>query len=92
MPTYLLESYGADRADTLADARRRALRTAELGVDVRYLRTTFLPGEQTLLHAFEAVSPDALRQAVRRAELRYERIVEAVEAPPEPASGDAWTR
>jgi hypothetical protein len=92
MPTYLLESYGPDRDDTLADARRRATRTAEGGVDVRYLHTTFLPGEQTLLHVFEAASLDALDQAAGRAGLSYERIVEAVEAPPEPVLGDTWTR
>jgi pyrrolidone-carboxylate peptidase len=88
MPTYLLESYGADRDDTLPDARRRAMRTAESGVDVRYLRTTFLRGEQTLLHAFQAASPEALDQAARRAELSYERIIEALEDSPEPATGD----
>jgi hypothetical protein len=92
MPTYLLESYGPDRDDTLADARQRALRTAEFGVDVRYLRTTYLPGEPTLLHVLEAASPDALHQAARRAELSYERIVVAIEAPPVPAIGDTWTR
>jgi hypothetical protein len=91
MPTYLLESYGPDCDDTLPDARQRAIRAAECGVDVRYLRTTYLPGEQTLLHAFEAASPDALSQAARRAELSYERIVEAIEAPPEPATSDTWT-
>jgi hypothetical protein len=59
---------------------------------VRYLHTTFLPGEQTLLHVFEAASPDVLHRAAGRAELSYERIVEAVEAPSEPAIGDTWTR
>jgi len=82
VPTYLLESYAADR-DVLRDARERASRAAESGVDVRYLRTTFLPEEQTLLHVFEAASPDALHQAARLAELSYDRIVEAVEGSPE---------
>jgi hypothetical protein len=79
VPTYLLESYSADRAGALADARARAVRAAELGRGVRYLRTTFLPGDEMLLHAFEAPSPRALRRAAAQAALAYERIVEAVE-------------
>lgn len=79
MPTYLVESYGASRGDALADARARALRAGELGSGVRYVRTTFVPGDETLLHVFEATSPEALAAAARTAALAYERIVEAVE-------------
>jgi hypothetical protein len=78
-----LESYAAGGDDVLAGARERALRAAESGVGVRYLRTTFLPEEQTLLHVFEAASPDALQQAARLADLSYDRIVEAVEGSPD---------
>jgi hypothetical protein len=64
----------------LAPGSIRGLRlAAELGSGVRYVRTTFLPGDETLLHLFEATSPEALRDAARDAALRYERIVEAVE-------------
>jgi hypothetical protein len=77
MPSYLVESYAASGA---ADAQRdRARLAAKLGTDVRHLRTTFLPGDETLLHVFEAASPEALREAAQAAELPYERIVEAVE-------------
>jgi hypothetical protein len=79
MPTYLLETYGADGHDALADAREHALKAALLGTDVRYLRTTYLPADETLLHFFEATSHEALRDAARLAALAYERIVEAVE-------------
>ena len=57
---------------------------AELGTGVRYVRTIHLPGDETLMHVFEAVSPEALREAVRVAALPYERIVDAVEGPAEP--------
>jgi hypothetical protein len=50
-----------------------------VGTVVRYVRTTFLPGDETVLHLFEARSSDALRNAARNAALPYERIVEAVE-------------
>ena len=75
-----MESYAAVSA---VDAQReRARLAAELGTDVRHLRTTFLPGDETILHVFEAESPEALREAARAAE-PYDRIVEAVEGSPE---------
>jgi len=79
MPTFLVESYGANRGAALAEARESALRAAELGIDVHYVRTTFLPEDETLLHVFEAPSAEALRYAGRLAALAFERIVEAVE-------------
>jgi DNA-binding NarL/FixJ family response regulator len=83
MPSYLVESYAPGRA--AAEQRERAKRAAELGTGVRYLRTTFLPGDETVLHAFEASSPEALREAAHAAELAFERIVESVEGSSESA-------
>jgi hypothetical protein len=79
MPSYVVESYAADSPAALGEARARAQLTAELGKGVRYVRTTFLPGDETLLHLFEAPSAEALGQAGELAELSYERIVEAIE-------------
>jgi hypothetical protein len=79
MPSYLVESYIADSATAVADARDRARRTAQLGAGVRWVRTTFVPGDETVLHLFEAPSAAELGAAGRRAELSFERIVEAVE-------------
>jgi Protein of unknown function (DUF4242) len=79
MPSYLVESYAARSPGAVEKARERARRTAELGADVRYLRTTFLPDDEVILHLFEAPSAAALDEAGRRAALPFERIVEAVE-------------
>jgi hypothetical protein len=79
MPSYLVEAYAADSPTTLTEARECARRTAELGTGVTYLRTTFVPGDETILHFFEAPSPEALGEAGRLASLAFERIVEAVE-------------
>jgi hypothetical protein len=79
MPSYVVESYAADSAAAVEDARARARRTAELGTDVRYVRTTFLPADQTLLHVFEAPSAEELDRAGTLAALAFERIVVAVE-------------
>jgi hypothetical protein len=78
MPSYLVESY-ATKSGVESD-RERARLTAELGTGVRYVRTTFLPADETILHLFEATSAEVLRRAARRAALQCDRIVEAIEA------------
>jgi uncharacterized protein DUF4242 len=77
MRSYLVESYAADAL--VDDQRERARLAAEVGTGVRYVRTTFLPRDETVLHVFEAASPEALLEAARDAALTYDRIVEAVE-------------
>jgi hypothetical protein len=88
MPSYLVESYAAASPSAVEDARVRARRTAELGVGVKYLRTTFLPEDETILHLFEAPSAATLGEAVKRAALPFERIVEAVEGAAESPKGE----
>jgi hypothetical protein len=73
MPTYLVEAYAADAPAALDEARARAQLTAELGTGVRYLRTTFLPGDETLLHLFEAPSAEALDPSVDASKRLEER-------------------
>jgi hypothetical protein len=75
--SYVVESYAAGAG--VDDQRRRARQAAEVGIGVRYIRTMFLPGDETLLHVFEAASPEALLEAARGAALSYDRIIEAVE-------------
>jgi hypothetical protein len=86
MRSYLMESYAA--SSIVEEQRARARRIAEVGTGVRYVRTTFLPGDETLLHLFEATSPEVLRDAARDAALQYERIVEAVERSAEAPEGE----
>jgi hypothetical protein len=78
MRSYLVESYAQSRL--VDEQRERARRTAELVTSVRYVRTTFLPEDETVLHLFEARSEETLRQAVDLAGLQHDRIVEAVES------------
>jgi hypothetical protein len=77
MPSYLVESYASNSA--VQRERACARLAAELGEGIRYVRTTFVPGDETLLHLFEAPSIAALTRAGRLAALHYERIVEAKE-------------
>jgi hypothetical protein len=79
--SYLVESYVARSPAAVETARERAHKTAELGSGVVYVRSTYLPGDEVALHFFQAPSIDALEEAGRRAELDFERIVEAVDEP-----------
>jgi hypothetical protein len=78
MPSYLVESYVS--AVEVGEALERARRTAELGDGVRYVRTMILPGDEMILHLFEAPSESVLDRAGRSAALPFERIVRALEA------------
>jgi hypothetical protein len=77
VPSYLVESYVASSAEAFDDACARARLTAERGSGVRHVRTTFVPGDQTVLHVFEAPSAEVLADAGRFAGLEFDRIVKA---------------
>jgi hypothetical protein len=83
MAKYMVErSLPGLSGDQLAAAAAKAkVTTAEMsrqGVPVRYLRSTFVPGENKCYCLFEGPSEQAVRDANERAELPFERIVEAV--------------
>jgi hypothetical protein len=85
MPTYLVEAYmpRSHAHEARAAGRRARVAAEELsreGIPVRYVRTTFLPDDETCFHLFEAVSADAVEEVARRAELGRARVVPAVEA------------
>jgi hypothetical protein len=78
MQRFLVESYVAASPEAFDDACERARRTAGSGSGIRYVDTTYLPGDETVLHLFDAPSVDALDGAARRVGLEFERIVPAV--------------
>lgn len=83
MAKYMVErSLPGFTGDQLAAAAARAkTTTAEMtrqGTPVRYLRSTFVPGENKCYCLFEGPSEQAVKDANDRAQLPYERIVEAV--------------
>lgn len=84
MRNYLVESYAANREGAIDDVHARARLAAELGANVDYVRTTFLPDDEVVLHMFQARSAAALERAVQLAGLEHERIVEAVERSADP--------
>lgn len=84
MPSYLVETYVPKiKAHDVRAAGRRARSAARQltreGESVRYVRTTFVPGDETCFHVFEAASEESVAEACRRAGLGLPRIVPAVE-------------
>ncbi len=85
MPTYLVEAYmPRSPAQEARAAGRRARAAAEElsreGVSIQYLRTTFMPDDETCFHLFEAASAEAVEEASTRAELGRARVVPAIDA------------
>jgi hypothetical protein len=74
VPNYLIERYvpAGRRAEIGA-----AIAGMSAGDRVRHLRATFVPDDETCFHVVEAASREAVRQALKRAAITYERLVEA---------------
>ena len=82
MAEFLLEVY-ATRTDPGAvdEAVRRAGAAADSlaseGSHVRYVRSIFVPEDETCFYVYEADSVDTVHEVARRAGLCVDRIVEA---------------
>jgi hypothetical protein len=80
---FVAEQY-LSAVDAGAAARRaRAAREASEqlileGTQVRYVRSIFIPEDETCLHLYQAESVEAVRTAAARASLRLERVTEAI--------------
>ena len=86
MPEFLIELYVSrtDAAGAERGARRARLAAEQLsraGTPVRYLRSMFLPLDETCLLLYEAASADAVRAAARRAALSFDRVTEVAADP-----------
>lgn len=84
MARYLVELYlsraGSDGLAVAADrARSAAEAMAGEGQPVRWLRTIFVPEDETCFHLYEADSPDLVREAAERAGIECGRVVSATE-------------
>ena len=83
MAKYMVERHlpGIKPDELAAAAARAKATTAEMtteGTPVRYLRSTFIPGEDKCFCLFEGPSEEAVIEANRRAEIPLERVVEAM--------------
>jgi hypothetical protein len=81
---FLVETYtprirAAEAREAGHRARAAAAELAHEGTAVRYVRTIFLPDDETCFHLFEAPSVEAVEEVGRRAGLGPLRVVTAVE-------------
>jgi Nickel responsive protein SCO4226-like len=83
MAQFLVELYVSRTDPEAVDRRsRRARSSAETltseGTPVRFLRSIFVPEDETCFLLYEAGSADVVQEAARRADLCFERIAPAV--------------
>jgi hypothetical protein len=88
MPVYMVErSLPGIQMDQLAAAQKVAIETSERftaeGKDVRYIRTTFLPGEAHCMCLFEAPNAELVKEVNEVAQIPFTRVVEALDLTPQ---------
>lgn len=71
----------------LAGAQQAAIATAQRftadGTPVRYIRSTFVPGEARCMCLFDASSAEDVKKVNEAAQIPYTRIVEALDLTPQ---------
>ena len=69
--------------EQLAAAQKAAIETSDRftsqGKSVRYLRSTFVPGEDKCMCLFESGSPDLVKEVNDAAHIPYTRVVAALD-------------
>ena len=88
MAVYLVErNLPGITMEELAAAQKRAIQTGKeltaQGKDVRYIRSTFVPGENRCMCLFEAPSMEHVREANERAQIPFTRIIAAEDLTPD---------
>lgn len=87
MNTYIVQrSLPGISQDELAQAQQSAIQTArklsDAGVNVEYVRSTFLPDSDQCFCMFRAEAPEAVRQLNEEAGLPFERVAPALDLAP----------
>ena len=87
MPVYMVDrSLPGVSMDQLAAAQKSAIETSQRftkeGKPVRYIRTTFVPGEAHCMCLFEAQNSETVKQVNEAAKLPFNRIIEAMDLTP----------
>jgi len=87
MPVYMVErDLPGVKMEQLAAAQKRAIEAGKeltaQGKEVRYIRSTFVPGQNKCMCLFEAPNPENVREANERAQIPFTRIVEAMDLTP----------
>ncbi len=87
MPVYMADrNLPGITMDALAQAQQAAIETSRRftadGKSVRYIRSTYVPGEAHVMCLFEADDPSFVEQVNDEAGIPYTRVVEAHDLTP----------
>jgi hypothetical protein len=87
MPVYMVDrDLPGVTLDALAQAQQKAIETASAyqkqGRDVRYIRSTFVPGESHCMCLFEAPTAKDVSDLNDEAQIPYTRVTEAMDLTP----------
>jgi hypothetical protein len=87
MAVYMVERHLAGITMTdLASAQQAAITTSKRfsadGTPVRYIRSTFVPGEARCMCLFDAGSADVVKRVNEAAKIPFTRIIEALDLTP----------
>jgi uncharacterized protein DUF4242 len=87
MPVFMVDrSLPGITKEQLAAAQQAAIATGRKftaqGKPVRYIRSTFIPGESRCMCLFESSSADLVREVNQEAKLPFTRILEAQDLTP----------
>ena len=91
MPVYMVErELKGITLDQLTGAQKLAIETSKemtaQGKNVRYIRSTFVPGEARCMCLFEAPNDHNVIELNDRAKIPYVRVVEALDLTPSAAA------
>jgi len=87
MPVYMVDrQLPGIKMEQLAAAQKAAIdlgqKMTAQGKKVRYIRTTFVPGEARCMCLFEAPNADVVKELNETAKIPFTRIVEAMDLTP----------
>lgn len=88
MPVYMVErELPGIEMEQLAAAQKAAIETSNQftadGKPVRYIRTTFVPGEAHCMCLFEAGNAEDVKAVNEQANIPFTRVVEALDLTPQ---------
>jgi hypothetical protein len=92
MEDYIMTVYMVERnlpgitMEQLGGAQKAAIETSQdftsMGKPVRYIRSTYVPGDNQVMCLFEASSPELVEEVNRAANIPFTRVVEAMDLTP----------
>ena len=88
MAVYMVErNLPGIKVEQLAAAQKAAIATSESmtreGKQVRYIRSTFVPGDHRCMCLFEATNAKDVEEANRKANIPFTKITEAMDLTPQ---------